>query len=340
MHLNNKYFKLIYHKVDNNINYDIIHPIGCPMILLSKKDKIPLASLHFNVVNKECKSLITKNENDFQGLINKDNQEFEFVISNLTSHRINFNIIKENYKNLNRINILSSHQSYVVRCNKETNATLVLNAIKKIDPKDGTEKKITVSQSEKSKLEEDKGTYYNISVVPENIENFKELFVDAEWQCVDLFYMKYPTTNHNANHYDIFNTDRILPQEANDDWFDMNRYLPQEINDDWFDIQPEPLSVKNRNLIDITKPIGINTIGTSLRNASCDIRGSPSVPKFVINPWLNSNSSSSSSLESDTNFKLETPNINKDIIKNSFVGKVGAGKIINEDSTHVKINLA
>ena len=56
MHLNNKYFKLIYHKVDNNINYDIIHPIGCPMILLSKKDKIPLASLHFNVVNKECKN--------------------------------------------------------------------------------------------------------------------------------------------------------------------------------------------------------------------------------------------------------------------------------------------
>ena len=74
-------------------------------------------------------------------------------------------------------------------------------------------------------------------------------------------------------------------------------YLPQEVNDDWFEVQPEPISVKNRHLINITTPIGVNTIGTSLRNASWDIRGTPACPKYVVSPFLNS------SIEPDTNLK-------------------------------------
>jgi hypothetical protein len=82
-----------------------------------------------------------------------------------------------------------------------------------------------------------------------------------------------------------------------EDLFDVDKYLPQEVNDDWFEVQPEPISVKNRHLINITKPIGINTIGTSLKNASHDIRASPACPKFVLSPWLNS------SIEPDVNLK-------------------------------------
>lgn len=82
-----------------------------------------------------------------------------------------------------------------------------------------------------------------------------------------------------------------------EDLYDVDKYLPQEVNDDWFEVQPEPISVKNRHLINITKPIGINTIGTSLRNASWDIRGAPSCPKYVVSPWLQS------SIEPDTNLK-------------------------------------
>ncbi len=82
-----------------------------------------------------------------------------------------------------------------------------------------------------------------------------------------------------------------------EDLFDVDKYLPQEVNDDWFEVQPEPISVKNRHLINITKPIGVNTIGTSLRNASYDIRGTPANPKFVVSPWLGS------SIEPDTNLK-------------------------------------
>jgi hypothetical protein len=82
-----------------------------------------------------------------------------------------------------------------------------------------------------------------------------------------------------------------------EDLFDVDKYLPQEVNDDWFEVQPEPISVKNRHLINITKPIGVNTIGTSLKNASWDIRGTPANPKYVISPFNNS------SIEPDVNLK-------------------------------------
>jgi hypothetical protein len=81
--------------------------------------------------------------------------------------------------------------------------------------------------------------------------------------------------------------------------FNSKYYLPsqQSVNNDWFEVIPEAISVKNRHLINVSKPIGINTIGTSLRNASWDIRGAPQNPKFVISPWLQS------TIEPDTNIK-------------------------------------
>jgi hypothetical protein len=82
-----------------------------------------------------------------------------------------------------------------------------------------------------------------------------------------------------------------------EDLFDVDKYLPQEVNDDWFEVQPEPVSVKNRHLINITKPVGVNTIGTSMKNSSYDIRGAPSCPKSVISPFLNS------SIGADQNLK-------------------------------------
>ena len=70
--------------------------------------------------------------------------------------------------------------------------------------------------------------------------------------------------------------------------FDVDKYLPQEINSDFFETMPEPVSIKNRHLINITKPLGVNTIGTSKRNMSYDLRTEPANPKYVVSPFLNS----------------------------------------------------
>ena len=63
--------------------------------------------------------------------------------------------------------------------------------------------------------------------------------------------------------------------------FDVNKYLPSKVNDDWFEVQSKSISFKNRQLINISKSIGTNTIGTSLKGASHDLRGAPECPKFV-----------------------------------------------------------
>jgi len=70
------------------------------------------------------------------------------------------------------------------------------------------------------------------------------------------------------------------------DLFDVDKVLPKEVNDDWFEVIQEPVSVNNRNLIQITHPISVDTIGQSKKNASHDIRGTPASPKFVVSPWL------------------------------------------------------
>jgi hypothetical protein len=79
--------------------------------------------------------------------------------------------------------------------------------------------------------------------------------------------------------------------------FNPEYYLPQEQNDEWWETLDQPIPLKDRHLININKPIGINTIGSSLKNPSYDLRGTPACPKFAISPFMNS------SIDPDTNIK-------------------------------------
>lgn len=85
--------------------------------------------------------------------------------------------------------------------------------------------------------------------------------------------------------------------ESPNDIYDVEKLLPKEIKKDWFETTPEPIKVKDRHLITSTRPVGINTIGTTKKYASHDLRGVPYCPKDVISPWLQS------SAEPDTNIK-------------------------------------
>jgi hypothetical protein len=86
-------------------------------------------------------------------------------------------------------------------------------------------------------------------------------------------------------------------KQSPEELFKVDELLPQEVNKNWFEVMPEPIKIKNRHLINVTRPVGVNTIGTSLKNASYDIRGTPPCPKFVLSPWLQS------SIEPDINIK-------------------------------------
>ncbi len=70
--------------------------------------------------------------------------------------------------------------------------------------------------------------------------------------------------------------------------------LPNDKNSEWSNINPASNDLKNLNLLNPNQLIGINTVGSSLRNANLQIRSEPAIPKVNVGPW------NSSTIESDT----------------------------------------
>lgn len=100
-------------------------------------------------------------------------------------------------------------------------------------------------------------------------------------------------TNGNMAGYSGLGSTKQTPE----DLFKVENLLPQEVNKDWFEVMPEPIKIKNRHLVNVTRPVGVNTIGSSHKNASYDLRSSPPCPKMIIGPW------NQSSIEPDLNIK-------------------------------------
>jgi hypothetical protein len=81
---------------------------------------------------------------------------------------------------------------------------------------------------------------------------------------------------------------------SDEEKFNASELLPKEERQDWFeDVTPQ--KIKNRHLINIYRPIGVNTVITSRKNPSLDLRGNPVNPKTFVSPFLNS------SIEPDVN---------------------------------------
>lgn len=80
--------------------------------------------------------------------------------------------------------------------------------------------------------------------------------------------------------------------------YELDNFLPKEEEKDWFETI-ETVDVKNSHLINIYKPIGVNTIGSCQKNATYDLRGTDKAvcPKFVVSPWMQS------SIEPDRSMK-------------------------------------
>jgi hypothetical protein len=81
--------------------------------------------------------------------------------------------------------------------------------------------------------------------------------------------------------------------------FDVNKMLPQEVEEDWFDVEPllTTKKIRGTHLIHPKVHMGVNTVASTLRNGTHDIRGDIPNPKINVSPWLNS------TIEPDTNLK-------------------------------------
>lgn len=92
-----------------------------------------------------------------------------------------------------------------------------------------------------------------------------------------------PITDENTFH--PYTAENQENKNTPEDLFDTSKLLPSETRTDWFEVMPDPINIKNRHLITTSRHIAVNTIGSSLRNPTYDLRPAPPNPKFVPGPW-------------------------------------------------------
>ena len=67
---------------------------------------------------------------------------------------------------------------------------------------------------------------------------------------------------------------------------DPKELLPSDSNNEWSNIMPNN-DLKNVGMLNAGHHVGINTVGSSLRNANLQIRSEPVIPQTNIGPWNN-----------------------------------------------------
>lgn len=72
-----------------------------------------------------------------------------------------------------------------------------------------------------------------------------------------------------------------------EDKFNASELLPAEVHKEWFD-DPQTTSIKNSHMLNVYRPIGVDTVLSTLKNPSHDVRGCPPNPRYVVSPWLQS----------------------------------------------------
>ena len=74
---------------------------------------------------------------------------------------------------------------------------------------------------------------------------------------------------------------------------DPKQLLPTDSNNEWSNIMPNN-DLKNIGMLNAGHHVGVNTVGSSLRNPNLQIRSEPTIPQTNIGPWNNT------TIEADT----------------------------------------
>lgn len=70
---------------------------------------------------------------------------------------------------------------------------------------------------------------------------------------------------------------------------DPSMLLPNDSNSQWASVNPQGGGMlKGVNLLQAGSLIGINTVGSTMRNANLQVRSEPPNPQGNVGPWLNS----------------------------------------------------
>jgi FtsZ-interacting cell division protein ZipA len=134
-----------------------------------------------------------------------------------------------------------------------------------------------------------------------NKDELEELLSDYNVSPVDYMSNNYQKTDEESSDCFIYNKKKYIKKTPNDikKQFNVEELLPQEVEKEWFDIEPlqDTKNIDSTHLIHPQWNLGRNTIMSSLKNATHDIRGDIPNPRINVSPWNNS------TIEPDTNLK-------------------------------------
>ncbi len=83
-------------------------------------------------------------------------------------------------------------------------------------------------------------------------------------------------------------THGLAPVSRANSNYDPSELLPKDINSQWAQLNPAgSADFKNVNLLKAGSLIGIDTVGSSLRNANLQERSEPPNPTATVSPWMN-----------------------------------------------------
>jgi hypothetical protein len=115
----------------------------------------------------------------------------------------------------------------------------------------------------------------NFSVKPSEIVNEQPKIIDSNVENPKNSY----SLNDNQFPNDCFPKDQLNPAEL----------LPADANSLWAQVNPNGQGeLGDQNFLDAGFHTGINTVGSSMRNANRQLRSEPPNPQIAVSPWLQS----------------------------------------------------
>ena len=363
--LNPKYFQLVSSSTIDGFDYRVYRTLGNPMVLFSEVTGEPIASLHFEAQDSfaqtgesKGRALITNRPDKstadiqmFQGLIDRDGQEFQLVITNLASTGyINFNILRTDSKvetvdpgGVNQVNELRPGESYIIKSDQNAdNASLVLNAI----VSESTGKKVTVKDDEASDTGP-KGTYFFLSVVSQQgVIELEKKFEKTRWSTTDFIVKKSQVVL--VNHVPHPNLRyRGGPMNRMARAYQVGGFGDVDIEEE---ADAEPIGTI---MPQPTRFLGVRTVGFNPRNASMDFHGDIPKPNGIVDLLKVAESEEDDGIRLDvarpfakeSKLKTEKQSVVSDALTqeqvlNSKATQLGRGKkvVVNSSFTGIEYN--
>ena len=95
---------------------------------------------------------------------------------------------------------------------------------------------------------------------------------------------------NDSSYMQVTGVKTTTPQSAcsSSPMVDPTELLPKDTNSEWANVNPASNDLKNVNMLTADQLVGINTVGSSLRNANYQVRSEPSNPRVNVGPWMES----------------------------------------------------